>query len=167
VGPEILKTYNIEREKVAEGLSAFGREFSKICLSKAAKENSGQTSSDYFIRAGRHTAGLTSTYSDSTITSSKKSVQSLANNIVIGKCSNRGDGMDIAFTLLFVGMRFLSAPVIRFCDARAMQLTKALLVDGRWRIVAFTGKRPHCPPEMFSASIDVKITTSSPILIML
>lgn len=36
-------------------------------------------------------------------------------------------------------MRFPSVQVVRFCDARAMQLTKALPADGRWRIVVFTG----------------------------
>ena len=36
-------------------------------------------------------------------------------------------------------MRFPSAQVVRFCDARAMQLTKALPADGRWRIVVFAG----------------------------
>jgi phenol 2-monooxygenase len=82
--PEILRTYNIEREKVAGDLIAFDREFAKLFSSKAVKENGDQAFSDYFIQAGRYTAGLTSTYGDSTITSAKKSVQTLANNTVVG-----------------------------------------------------------------------------------
>lgn len=40
---------------------------------------------------------------------------------------------------LTVGMRFPSAQVVRHCDAKAMQLAKALTADGRWRIVIFAG----------------------------
>lgn len=36
-------------------------------------------------------------------------------------------------------MRFPSAQVVRHCDAKAMQLAKALPADGRWRIVIFAG----------------------------
>jgi len=38
-----------------------------------------------------------------------------------------------------VGMRFPSAQVVRFCDAKAMQLVRALPADGRWRIIIFAG----------------------------
>jgi phenol 2-monooxygenase len=38
-----------------------------------------------------------------------------------------------------VGMRFPSAQVVRFSDARAMQLAKALQSNGRWRLVVFGG----------------------------
>ena len=34
---------------------------------------------------------------------------------------------------------------MRFCDAKAMQLVKALPADGRWRVVIFAGDiRDHC-----------------------
>ncbi len=42
-------------------------------------------------------------------------------------------------TGLTVGMRFPSAQVVRFCDAKAMQLIRAFPADGRWRIVVFAG----------------------------
>jgi phenol 2-monooxygenase len=40
---------------------------------------------------------------------------------------------------LIVGMRFPSTQVVRFADAKAMQLVKALPTDGRWRTVVFAG----------------------------
>jgi phenol 2-monooxygenase len=38
-----------------------------------------------------------------------------------------------------VGMRFPSAQVVRFCDAKAVQLARALMADGRFRVVVFAG----------------------------
>ena len=127
-GPELLKTYNVEREKVAADLIAFDREFIKLFSSKSAKSNGAvsQSFSDAFIKAGRYTAGLTATYDDSSITKASLSTKLHASNIN-------------------VGMRFPSAQVIRFCDARAIQLLKALPADGRWRIVIFAGDIRHSP----------------------
>jgi phenol 2-monooxygenase len=121
-GPDLLKTYNTEREKVAADLIDFDRSFMKLFSLKVNYANGAtyQQFSEQFIKTGRYTAGLTATYDDSTITCTYRSTQSLATNIV-------------------VGMRFPSAQVVRFCDARAMQLVKALPADGRWRIVIFAG----------------------------
>jgi len=124
-GPELLRTYNIEREKVAATLIEFDRTWAKQMSSKSKKEANGDKGpsedfSETFVKAGRFTAGLTSTYEDSLITRSSGSIQELASN-------------------LKVGMRFPSRQVVRFCDAKAMQLVKALPADGRWRIVIFTG----------------------------
>lgn len=124
--PSLLKTYNLEREKVASDLINFDREFARLFSSKNGATTNGtkssytQTFQDYFVKAGRYTAGLTATYADSAITSAARSTQSLATNIV-------------------VGMRFPSAQVVRLSDARAMQLVKAMPSDGRWRVVVFAG----------------------------
>ena len=118
--PELLQTYITEREKVAADLIAFDREFTGILHSKTADGNLPQDFSDYFIKSGRYMAGLTATYEDSSITNAQGSTQSMATN-------------------LKVGMRFPSTQVVRFCDAKAMQLVKALPADGRWRIVIFAG----------------------------
>jgi phenol 2-monooxygenase (NADPH) len=123
-GPELLKTYNLEREKTAADLIAFDREITGM-LSSSSKQSidtveAAKAFSDHFIKSAKYMAGLTTTYADSMITTSEKSTQSLAKNIA-------------------VGMRFPSAQVVRFCDARAMQLSKALKADGRWRIMVFAG----------------------------
>jgi phenol 2-monooxygenase len=121
-GLDLLKTYNVEREKVAADLISFDRKFAKAFSSKSEQETNGtsQKFSDLFTQAGRYTAGLTATYEDSQITRAEWSNQDLASN-------------------LKVGMRFPSALVIRHCDAKAMQLVKALPADGRWRVVIFAG----------------------------
>ena len=76
--------------------------------------------SEIFVQSGAFTAGLTITYDDSSITRAKGSSQQVATN-------------------LKVGMRFQSTQVIRFCDAKAIQLVTAMPSDGRWRIVVFAG----------------------------
>jgi phenol 2-monooxygenase len=120
--PELLKTYNLEREKTAADLIKFDREFTKLFSSTADKEDkdAAQKFSKYFIMSGRYTAGLTTTYEDSMITNAKGSTQELAKNVT-------------------VGMRFSSAQAVRFCDARAMQIAKALQSNGRWRVIVFGG----------------------------
>jgi phenol 2-monooxygenase len=121
-GVELLRTYNIEREKVAADLIDFDRTFAKLFSMKVDHRNGATPTyfSEQFIKSRQYTAGLTAKYDDSIITSAERSKQELAKNIQIG-------------------MRFPSAPVVRFCDAREMQLAKALSADGRWRIVVFAG----------------------------
>jgi phenol 2-monooxygenase len=119
--PDLLKTYNLEREKVAADLIEFDRGFAKAFASKSVKDGVNERKfSELFVQAGRYTAGLTSRYGDSLITRAEWSTQSLASNLT-------------------VGMRFPSTQVVRHCDAKAMQLVKALPADGRWRIVIFAG----------------------------
>lgn len=122
-GPELLRTYDLERQRVAADLIDFDRTWSKLfSLKSDSNQPNGVPTPQAFtnasIRNGRYTAGLTAKYEDSPITSASQSTQSLAQNLV-------------------VGMRFPSAQVVRFCDARALQLVKALPADGRWRIVVF------------------------------
>src|SRR6266536_2230318 len=70
-GPDLLKTYNIEREKVAADLIDFDRSFMKLFSLKVNNTNdvTPQHFSEQFIKTGRYTAGLTATYDDSPITS--------------------------------------------------------------------------------------------------
>jgi len=120
--PALLETYSIERSRVAADLIDFDRQFIKLFQLKASGDNTHTPEyfAEQFIKSGQYTAGLTSKYEDSSITSLARSKQSLA-------------------TGLPVGMRFPSAQVVRFCDAKAMRLVKALPADGRWRIVVFGG----------------------------
>lgn len=117
--PELLETYNSERQKVAAELIDFDRQWSKL-FSSTSNSKTAQDFPEQFIKAGRYTAGLTAKYNDSMIISANRSRPELA-------------------TGLTVGMRFPSAQVVRFCDAKAMQFVRALPADGRWRIVVFAG----------------------------
>ena len=126
--PQLLKTYNTEREMVAADLIDFDRWFTKLFKtnkSHGPQENgTKETFADAFIKAGRYTAGLTAKYNDSMLTSAADSNQGLATNVI-------------------AGMRLPSAQVVRFCDAKAMQLIRALPANGRWRIVIFAGDVRH------------------------
>jgi len=118
--PDLLKTYNIEREKVANDLIEFDRYFTKLFSSGKESGITHQHFTEQFVKAGRYTAGLTAKYDESCITTTQESASNLAENLV-------------------VGMRFPSAQVVRFCDARAMQVVKAIPADGRWRLIIFAG----------------------------
>ena len=119
----LLSTYESERGSVARDLIEFDRYFMRVFSSRSlgGEVVSASEFSEAFIRAGRYTAGLTAKYADSAIVKAAWSQQELAPGLV-------------------VGMRFPSAQVVRYCDAKAMQLVKALMADGRWRIVAFVGE---------------------------
>lgn len=120
--PDLLKTYNIERGKVAADLIDFDRNWVKLISAKEAKahEHDPDYFSKAFLKAAKYMAGLTAKYDDTLITSAKRSNQELA-------------------TSMTVGMRFPSSQVVKFCDAKPMQLARALAADGRWRIVIFAG----------------------------
>jgi phenol 2-monooxygenase len=132
--PKLLETYSSERQKVAAELIDFDRQFSKL-FSSSSKSNAPDDFPEQFIKAGRYTAGLTAKYDDSLITATDRSKPELA-------------------TGLTVGMRFPSAQVVRFCDAKAMQLIRALPADGRWRIVVFAGdiRTPKSAERLAKAS---------------
>jgi phenol 2-monooxygenase len=119
---DLLKTYNLEREKTARDLIDFDRELTnlfKTAQNKAIRD-AAKTFSEHFKKSLRYTAGLTTTYEDSSITNAADSKTELAKNVT-------------------VGMRFPSAQVVRLSDAKAVPLAKLLQATGRWRIVVFAG----------------------------
>ncbi|GKT47711.1 FAD-dependent monooxygenase terD [Colletotrichum spaethianum] len=119
--PSILETYVSERHETAKNLIDFDRQFAKMFSSSYRKEHGYSTKDfqEYFIKSGRYTAGLATQYKPS----------------MLVRSSERDDlarGMK-------TGMRFPSAQVVRFSDARAMQLSQALHADSRWALVIFPG----------------------------
>lgn len=120
--PRILETYVSERQKTAAQLIDFDRFFTKLFSSSYRQENgiSSQDFKDQFVKAGRYTAGQGVRYEESIFVSPGPADESLARNVI-------------------VGMRFPSAQVVRFCDARPMQLVTALPADSRWHVVMFAG----------------------------
>ena len=123
---DVLSTYITERQRVAENLIEWDKNWVKSIASKGKDQggvldaNNKVDFSEIWVKARVFTAGLSIKYDDSPITRAKGSLQSRAKN-------------------LKVGMRFPSSRVIRFCDAREMQFLKAFPSDGRWRIVIFAG----------------------------
>ncbi|EXF73547.1 FAD binding domain-containing protein [Colletotrichum fioriniae PJ7] len=121
VQPSILATYVSERHQTAKGLIDFDRQFAKMFSSTYRKEN-GYTTEDfqeYFIKSGRYTAGLATQYPPSMLV--------------------RPGHKDKLASGVSVGMRFESAQVVRYSDAKAMQLSHALRTDSRWSLIVFPG----------------------------
>ncbi|KAK4448987.1 putative monooxygenase [Podospora aff. communis PSN243] len=120
--PSLLETYVTEREKTAVELIEFDRGFTKLFNSKYRAENgiTPEFFAEQFVKAGRYTAGQAVLYNGSDVVGAEEGDAAVASKIT-------------------VGMRFPSAQVVRFGDAKAMQLVKALPADGQWYIVVFAG----------------------------
>jgi len=129
-GPELLRTYSEERQVVAQELIDFDREWAKMFSDRPQHDRDGDGKGDskgvdpkefqkYFERHGRFTAGMGTHYRPSSICA-EATHQHLASGFVIGT-------------------RFHSAPVLRVCDAKPIELGHVAKADGRWRLYAFAG----------------------------
>jgi phenol 2-monooxygenase len=123
--PELLRTYSVERQAIAQGLIEFDKEWSKIMASPPKDprrpEVEGVDPAElqaYFVKSLRYTAGVATRYAPTTVLTSPATHQQLAKGFSIG-------------------MRFHSAPVVRVADAKPMQLGHVARADGAWRIYAF------------------------------
>ncbi|MDM0084360.1 FAD-binding monooxygenase [Variovorax sp. J31P179] len=124
-GPELLRTYNVERHAIAQRLIDFDKEWSKIMASPPRDpehpELGGvdpQELQAYFVKSGRYTAGVATHYTPTTPLTAGSTHQDLAKGFTIG-------------------MRFHSGPVVRLADAKPVQLGHAARADGAWRLYAF------------------------------
>ncbi|KAF1933315.1 phenol 2-monooxygenase [Didymella exigua CBS 183.55] len=142
--PSILQSYVQERSKTAADLIAFDKELSRLFSRKEERE--GEFAA-YFTKSGRYMAGFTSRYEDSLVTRLQGSQEQEASKVG-------------------VGMRFPSAQVIRFCDAKPVQLQPVCRSDGRWRLFVFAGdvRRVQCRERLnkFSRSIEHTIQRFTP-----
>ena len=124
-GPELLRTYSIERRTIAQELIDFDKRWSKTMSSSpkdpAHPERGGIDPAELqaqFVQSGRYTAGVAARYVPSTVLTAEASYQHLAKGFAIG-------------------MRFHSAPVIRLADAKPLQLGHVARADAAWRLYAF------------------------------
>ena len=126
--PDLLRTYNIERHAIAQGLIDFDKKWSKIMASPPKDPDHPELGGvdpaelqNYFVMSGRYTAGVATHYPPSTVLTAEATHQALAEGFTIG-------------------MRFHSAPVVRLADAKPVQLGHAARADGAWRIYAFADR---------------------------
>ncbi len=132
--PELLHTYSGERQKVAQELIEFDREFARM-FSAPPKETSDiegegvvpEEFQRHFVQQGRFTAGVATRYAPSMITA-EAAYQHLAKGFP-------------------VGMRFHSAPVVRLADAKPMHLGHAARADGAWRLYVFADRTDPTSPS--------------------
>lgn len=121
----VLETYSTERQPVAQELIDFDQEWSAMMAEHPAPVGlSNQDSvqrvelADYYVRHGRYTAGLATTYPPGGLT---------------------GEGKHQALATGFqVGMKFHSSPVVRVADGCPLQLGHVAMADGRWRLYLFS-----------------------------
>ena len=140
--PALLHTYSAERQRVAQELIDFDREFARMFSDRpvfAADTDSvhahgidPKAFQKYFVNHGRFTAGMGTHYRPSIICG-ESSHQHLAKGYTIGK-------------------RFHSAPVIRLADAMRLHLGHVAKADGRWRLYAFCGAE-----DPMSESSDIHV----------
>ena len=121
---QILHTYSEERQRTAQILIDFDKEWSSMIAAgprdPAHPERGGvdpQELQAYFEQSLEYTAGVATRYMPGDLVGAGEH-QSLATGYPIGK-------------------RFHSAPVIRVADAKPMQLGHVHEVDGAWRLYVF------------------------------
>ena len=151
--PDLLRTYNVERHAIAQGLIDFDKEWSKIMASPPKDplhpELGGfdpQELQAYFVKSGRYTAGVATHYPPATVLTAKATHQALAKG----------------FT---VGMRFHSGPVVRVADAKPMQLGHGASADAAWRVYAFgdaSGKRLRALADFLAESAKSPVRRFTP-----
>lgn len=162
-GAGLVGTYVGERWATAAELIEFDRRWARIFRSddggggeedgeveeekKKKKKKHASYVRDQFVQAGRYTAGQAYRYGESVIVWP-------------------GDGAREKASKLVVGMRFPSAQVVRFSDARVYQLLSLLRSDGRWRVVVFDGdiqdEQVRSRLNKVSASLEVLVRDFTP-----
>ncbi|NRB16800.1 MAG: FAD-dependent monooxygenase [Rhodobacteraceae bacterium] len=124
--PALLHSYSEERRAKAKELIDFDRDMARLFSAKPKDAAEAAQFQRFFKQHGRYTAGVETRYQTSLITAAETH-QTLA-------------------TGFKVGMRFHSAPVIRLCDGKPMQLGHTLKADGRWRLIAFAAAQDSGQP---------------------
>lgn len=126
-GPELLETYSLERQPVAQRLIDFDREWSAMMAAGPQDpehpERGGVDPAElqaYFAQAGRYTAGFGVRYTSSVLTGG-------------GEAQALATGFE-------VGARFHSFPVTRIADAMRTELGHVHRADGRFRLYLFADR---------------------------
>ncbi len=137
----LLQTYTSERRTGAQDLIDHDHEWSRMFSTPPKDperpEAGGVDPAEfqrYFTEKLRHTAGVTTRYRPNLIVAAATH-QHLASGFV-------------------QGMRFHSAPVVRFWDAKNIHLGHTVKADGRWRLFAFATAEGAAPGSPLRALCD-------------
>lgn len=134
--PEILGTYEPERQKVARDLIAFDYKLSRLFSGKPGKpgEKDGVSLEEfhrYFEKGNEFASGTTVDY--------QRSMLEVKPRLEFAE----GDEAPKFYSKLAkntpIGRRFDSARVINQSDARSWYINDRMLSDGRWRVLYFAG----------------------------
>ena len=156
--PEILKTYQSERRRVAKDLIEFDHKFSRLFSGRPAKDlldETGVSMQDFkeaFVKGNLFASGLSVDYGASMLVAKP------------GDATEQGDGSDVSSSThggpsekpivgnqdfaknIKMGMRIPSYKILNQSDARPWHLQSLLKSDGRFRIIVFAGSI-HSPAQ--------------------
>lgn len=144
----ILKTYQLERRRVAQDLITFDQKFARLCSGRPAKDAADEAGisvdevKQVFQKAAMLTSGLAVNYDASILTAKPKDPTGDSNGIDSDSLTNgmcKVVGKPELASNIKVGMRLPSAQVLNQSDSRPWQLGHLLKSDGRFRIVVFAG----------------------------
>ena len=113
----LLRTYNDERQDVAQKLIDYDKEWSSMMSRRPEEMESPQEIVDFFTDTANFPGGFDTKYPTSPI-------------IGTGARQELAQGFPL-------GMRFKSAPVSRVADTTTVQVGHHFRADGRWRLYAF------------------------------
>ncbi|THY55076.1 phenol 2-monooxygenase [Aureobasidium pullulans] len=136
----ILKTYQLERRRVAQDLIDFDHKLSRFFSGRPAKDVSDATGvsmdefKQLFVKGALFACGLSVNYGRSMLVD-KEDVSRTNDNGVVSKAHVR-PGLASEIPL---GMRFPSYRVLNQCGARPHQVHELLKSDGRYRVILFAG----------------------------
>lgn len=157
--PEILKTYQSERRRVAQDLIEFDHRFSRLFSGRPAKDlmdEEGISIEDFkaAIQKGHlFTTGIGVDYGASMIVAKSGDTAAQGDGTDVsarGKTTREIVGKQHLSSVIKLGMRFPSFPVLNQADARQWHFQERLPSDGRWRIIVFAGdvKQPEQAARM-------------------
>ncbi|KAF2278824.1 uncharacterized protein EI97DRAFT_413707 [Westerdykella ornata] len=144
--PDILKTYQSERRRIAQDLIDFDHKFSRLFSGRPAKDildETGVSMSEFkeaFVKGNLFATGLSVDYGASMLVAKD------------GDAADQGDGTKVSTTNptkvvcrqdlatnIRLGMRFPSFKVLNHADARPWHFQTKLKSDGRFRLIVFAG----------------------------
>jgi hypothetical protein len=166
--PEILKTYQSERRRIAKDLIAFDHKFSRLFSGRPAKDvmdDEGVSMDEFkdaFLKGNMFASGLSVDYGTSMLVAKP------------GDPTEEGDGTDVASSHeekvvgkqelasnVKLGMRFPSYKVLNQSDARPWEFQAKLKSDGRFRLIVFAGDVLNEGQQARLRAFCEKITASS------
>jgi len=116
----ILSTYVPERRVVAADLIAFDRRLTELFHASAHDHHAAKDYTEHFLKSAAYMAGLGYSYADTVLTAEQESNGEAASEIHVGR-------------------RLQSREVLRWCDAKVVQLQSVLVADNRVRRYCLLG----------------------------
>ena len=143
--PEILKTYQSERRRVAQDLIDFDHKFSRLFSGRPAKDildESGVSMAEFkdaFLKGNMFASGLSVDYGASLLVAKEGDAAKQGDGTDVLSTKHRVIGRQELATNIKLGMRFPSYKVLNQSDARPWHFQERLRSDGRFRLILFAG----------------------------